>query len=70
MPDVKGTQKYLEELGSLSVESWLRKNLTLPSEREAAATAVMENHEEPLICLCLQVSVQFNELIKLIFSLH
>ena len=70
MPNAKGTQKYLEELGSPSVEFWLRENLTLPSEREAAATIVMRNHEEPLICMCLQVSVQFNELIKLIFSLH
>ena len=60
----------MEELGSPSVEFWLRENLTLPSEREAAATVVMGNHEEPFICMCLQVSVQFNELIKLIFSLH
>lgn len=57
-------------LGSPSVEFWLRENLTLPGEREAAATVAMGNHEEPLICMCLQVSVQFNELIKLIFSLH
>ena len=41
MPDAKGTQKYLEEMGLLSVEFWLHENLTLPSEREAAATVAM-----------------------------
>lgn len=56
---------------SLSWKCWLGETtFTHHGEREAAAIAVIGSHGGPLICMCPQALVQFNEPIKLIFSLH